>query len=37
VAALLDEETYWLRSARASTPVLQVLANYRVPAAGDRR
>ncbi|MET0701087.1 MAG: PrsW family intramembrane metalloprotease [Mycobacterium sp.] len=37
VTALLNEETQWLRSARAVTPALQTLANYQVPAAPGRR
>jgi hypothetical protein len=37
VTALLNEETYWLRSTRASTPSLQVLANYQVPVAPGKR
>jgi RsiW-degrading membrane proteinase PrsW (M82 family) len=31
VMTLFQEETYWLRAARSTTPVLQTLATYRVP------
>ncbi|MGB3484412.1 MAG: PrsW family intramembrane metalloprotease [Mycobacterium sp.] len=37
VLAMFDEETQWLRTARAATPALQTLAAYRIPEPLPRR